>query len=68
MLGEARSSGKSLQAGEPDLASVKATYVRDGFVTVEGLLTAAEVEALKAEIIAVALGERGPIAGAETRA
>jgi len=68
MLGEARSSGKSLPAGEPDLASVKATYVRDGFVTVEGLLTAAEVEALKAEIIAVALGERGPIAGAETRA
>jgi phytanoyl-CoA hydroxylase len=65
MLDETRASAKSADASE--LAQLKGAYDRDGFVAVEGLLGAAEVEALRAEIVAIALGERGEIAGAEPR-
>jgi phytanoyl-CoA hydroxylase len=65
MLDETRASAKSADAG--DLAQLKAAYDRDGFVAVESLLGADEVEALRAEIVAIALGERGEIAGAEPR-
>ncbi len=67
MLDEARSSAKSEVGDVADLAAVRAAYERDGFVTVEGLLSADEVEALRAEIVAIALGERGGIAGSEPR-
>src|SRR5579862_7615483 len=67
MLDEARSSAKSEVGDVADLAAVRAAYERDGFVTVEGLLSADEVEALRAEIVAIALGERGEIAGSEPR-
>jgi phytanoyl-CoA hydroxylase len=63
MLDTARSSDKSAS----ELADLKGGYVRDGFVVAEGLLTAGEVEALRAEIVTVALGERGEIAGQEPR-
>ncbi len=66
MLDAARSSGKSV-GDAPDLTDLKAAYDRDGFVVAEGLLSGDEVEALRAEIVAVALGERGEIAGAEPR-
>ena len=65
MLDEARASA---DAGARDVSDLKTAYDRDGFVAVEGLLTPDEVEALRAEIVAVALGERGEIAGAEPRA
>ena len=65
MLDETRASAKSDQVG--DLAALKASYQRDGFVAVEGLLSSDEVEALRAEIVAIALGDRGEIAGAEPR-
>ena len=65
MLDETRASDK-FEAAD-DLSALKAAYDRDGFVAVEGLLNADEVEALRAEIVAVALGERGEIAGAEPR-
>jgi ectoine hydroxylase-related dioxygenase (phytanoyl-CoA dioxygenase family) len=48
----------------PDLARLAAAYARDGFVAVEGLLAAEEVEALKAEAFDIATGRRGRIAGA----
>ena len=48
-----------------DLAALKAAYDRDGFVAVEGLLTAEEVAALRAETVAIARGMRGAVAGAE---
>jgi phytanoyl-CoA hydroxylase len=67
MLDEARSSAKSDVADVADLGALRTAYQRDGFVTVEGLLSADEVEALRAEIVAIALGERGEIAGAEPR-
>jgi ectoine hydroxylase-related dioxygenase (phytanoyl-CoA dioxygenase family) len=66
MLDEARSSAKSAPGdADPALAALKTAYDRDGFVTVEGLLDAGEVETLRNEIAAVARGERGAIAGAE---
>lgn len=65
MLDETRASAKS--ADVADLGTVKAAYDRDGFVAIEGLLTTDEVAALRAEIVAVALGERGEIAGGEPR-
>src|SRR5579863_7007889 len=65
MLDETRASPKSDPVS--DLAALKASYQRDGFVVVEGLLSPDEVEALRAEIVAIALGERGEIAGAEPR-
>lgn len=66
MLDTARSSSKSA-VGEAELARLRAAYDRDGFVVAEALLSADEVEALRREIVAVALGERGEIAGAEPR-
>src|ERR1700694_2378128 len=67
MTEEARSSRKSAAAGDDDrrLASLKTAYDRDGFVIVEGLLSADEVAALRGEIASIARGERGDIAGAE---
>jgi phytanoyl-CoA hydroxylase len=67
MLDAARSSAKSDVGDHAELAALKTAYDRDGFVTVEGLLGRTEVEALRAEIVAIALGERGEIAGAEPR-
>jgi phytanoyl-CoA hydroxylase len=58
MIDTARSSADALEA-------LKAAYERDGFVAVEGLLTPAEVEALRGETVAIARGERGAVAGAE---
>jgi ectoine hydroxylase-related dioxygenase (phytanoyl-CoA dioxygenase family) len=68
MLDEARASAKSAASDVGSLAGLHSAFDRDGFVAVEGLLGASEVEALRAEIVAVALGERGEIAGAEPRA
>src|SRR5579864_530492 len=68
MLDAARSSAKTAAIGAARLADLKTAYDRDGFVAVEGLLAVDEVETLRAEIVAVALGERGEIAGAEPRA
>jgi phytanoyl-CoA hydroxylase len=65
MLDAARASANSTET--TDLAGLTAAYERDGFVTIEGVLSADEVAALRAEIVAVALGERGAIAGAEPR-
>jgi phytanoyl-CoA hydroxylase len=48
------------------LGGLKADYDRDGFVAVEGLLSAAEVDALRAETVAIARGEHGPVAGAQS--
>src|SRR5215469_5646128 len=47
------------------LAETAAAYARDGYVAVEGLLTASEVDALKAETAAIIRGERGEIVGAQ---
>jgi ectoine hydroxylase-related dioxygenase (phytanoyl-CoA dioxygenase family) len=44
---------------------MQAAYARDGFVAIEGLLTAQEIDALRVETVAIARGERGPIAGAQ---
>jgi ectoine hydroxylase-related dioxygenase (phytanoyl-CoA dioxygenase family) len=41
-----------------------AAYRRDGYVAVPGLLSAAEVEVLKAEALAIATGRRGRVLGA----
>jgi ectoine hydroxylase-related dioxygenase (phytanoyl-CoA dioxygenase family) len=46
------------------IAAWKTAYDRDGYVAVEGLLTMDEVEALRAETIAIARGARGSVAGA----
>ena len=51
-----------------DLKALSADYDRDGYVAVPGLLTATEVETLKAETAAIAKGERGPLIGAEAGA
>jgi len=53
---------------EAQLAQLTDDYRRDGFVAVEGLLSADEVSALKAEAAALARGERGPLIGALTGA
>lgn len=50
-----------------DADALRTAYHRDGFVAIEGLLTAREVAALKAEAAAIARGERGPLIGAEAR-
>jgi hypothetical protein len=49
-------------SGMPSLA---ARYARDGYVAVPGLLTAAEVEALKAEALAIATRPDGEVLGAQ---
>ncbi|MFI4974037.1 MAG: phytanoyl-CoA dioxygenase family protein [Caulobacterales bacterium] len=49
-----------------ELATIKSAYERDGYVAVEGLLSPAEVEALKAEAGQIARGRRGDIVGAES--
>jgi len=53
----------SIKAADP--AALKTVYDRDGFVAVEGVLAPSEVAALKAEILPIAHGERGAVAGAE---
>ena len=49
----------------PHLGAVAEAYARDGYVACEGLLNAAEVEALRAETAAIARGDRGEIIGAD---
>jgi len=46
-----------------ELDGLNLAYRSDGFVAVQGLLSGAEVEALRAEIVAIARGRRGPVAG-----
>ena len=46
------------------LARIVKTYRRDGYVAVEGLLSMAEVQALRDEAVAIARGERGEVVGA----
>ena len=53
----------SKSSANPDLAALKAAYDRDGFVAVEGLLSLDEVDALRAETVAIARGDRGTVAG-----
>src|SRR5579885_1670794 len=48
---------------DPELVRLATAYRRDGYVAVEGLLTVTEVEALRAEALAIIRGERGSIAG-----
>jgi len=50
-----------------ELQRVGLAYRRDGFVAVPGLLSGAEVEALRAEIVAIARGRRGPVMGTLSR-
>jgi phytanoyl-CoA hydroxylase len=50
-------------SANPDLAAWKTAYDRDGFVAIEGLLSLDEVEALRAETVAIARGDRGAVAG-----
>ncbi len=47
------------------LEATTAAYQRDGYVACEGLLSLAEVEALRRETAAIVRGERGDIVGAE---
>jgi ectoine hydroxylase-related dioxygenase (phytanoyl-CoA dioxygenase family) len=42
-----------------------ADYARDGYIVVEGLLSATEVAALRDEAVAIATGGRGPVLGAD---
>src|ERR1700733_2729899 len=51
----------------PELQQLTLAYRRDGFVTVPDVLNRAEVEALRAEIIAVGRGLRGPVRGTQVR-
>ena len=46
------------------LPALARAYARDGFVAVDGLLDADEIEDLKAEAFDIATGRRGPIEGA----
>jgi phytanoyl-CoA hydroxylase len=46
-----------------ELNRLTLAYRSDGFVAVPGLLSGAEIEALRAEIVAIARGRRGPVAG-----
>jgi len=46
-----------------ELDRLTLAYRSDGFVAVPGLLSGAEVGALRAEIVAIARGRRGPLAG-----
>jgi phytanoyl-CoA hydroxylase len=50
-----------------ELQRLSLAYRRDGFVAVPGLLSGAEVEALRAEIVAIARGRRGPVMGTLSR-
>jgi phytanoyl-CoA hydroxylase len=50
-----------------ELDRLTLAYRSDGFVAVPGLLSGAEVGALRAEIVAIARGRRGPVAGAAAR-
>jgi phytanoyl-CoA hydroxylase len=50
-----------------ELDRLTLAYRSDGFVAVPGLLGGAEVEALRAEIVAIARGRRGPVAGTTSR-
>jgi ectoine hydroxylase-related dioxygenase (phytanoyl-CoA dioxygenase family) len=52
-----------LSASAASLDRIAADYRRDGFVACEGLLSAAEVEALRGETAAIVRGERGEIVG-----
>ena len=47
------------------IADVAAAYARDGYVACEGLLGAAEVDALRTETAAIVRGERGDIVGSQ---
>lgn len=47
-----------------DLRDIRTAYVRDGFVAVDGLLDADEIEDLRAETLALVTGARGAIVGA----
>lgn len=51
------------EAQPADLAGVAEAYRRDGYVACEGLLSPAEVEALRRETAAIVRGERGDIVG-----
>jgi phytanoyl-CoA hydroxylase len=51
----------------PELQRLNLAYHRDGFVAVQDLLSAAEVDALRAEIVAIARGGRGRVEGTMTR-
>ena len=66
MIASPKSSGNTAVAAEDSaaLAAWKTRYDRDGYVAIDGLLTMAEVEALRAETVAIARGERGAVAGA----
>jgi len=46
-----------------ELDRLTLAYRSDGFVAVPGLLSDAEIGALRAEIVAIARGRRGPVAG-----
>ena len=65
MIAEAKSSTEmAVEAlGATDLVAAKTAYDRDGYVAIEGLLNLDEVEALRAETVAIARGERGSVAG-----
>ena len=58
------SNTRSSTPARPDVA---AAFARDGFWVERGAFTAAEVDALRDEAVAIACGERGPIAGSEPR-
>ncbi|HXQ17065.1 MAG TPA: hypothetical protein VN814_20820, partial [Caulobacteraceae bacterium] len=45
--------------------AIAAAYRRDGYVACEGLLSLAEVDALRRETAAIVRGERGDIVGSE---
>jgi phytanoyl-CoA hydroxylase len=50
-----------------ELDRLTLAYQSDGFVAVPGLLSGVEVEALRAEIVAIARGRRGSVAGTTSR-
>ncbi len=50
-----------------ELVRLTLVYRSDGFVAVPDLLSGAEVGALRAEIVAIARGRRGPVAGTAAR-
>jgi phytanoyl-CoA hydroxylase len=50
-----------------ELQRLNLAYQRDGFVAAQDLLSAAEVEALRAEIVAIARGRRAPVEGTMSR-
>jgi phytanoyl-CoA hydroxylase len=50
-----------------ELQRLNLAYQRDGFVAVPDLLSGAEVEALRAEIVAIARGRRGSVEGTMSR-